>query len=118
MYNYLNSVHTELLALSTKLPMPLKVVLVPGHSPRRKLFQVVGFVEDRQPPLRFRRPYPEPTLVQSHRRFGPPEMVLLGIPNLEGLVLPHKLVVDPKVRHLIDVPTTDLDGDAVASSVP
>ena len=35
----------------------------------------------------------------------------MGIPNLEGLVLPNKLIVDPKVRHLIDVPTTDLDGD-------
>ena len=99
--------------IHTKLPMSLYMGLVGIYSPRRKLFQVVGFIQDRQPPFGFRRAYPETTLVECHGVFHFAKNVLLGVPNLEGLVLIDKLIVDPKVGHAVDVSTTDLDGDGV-----
>jgi len=57
----------------------------------RKLFQVMGFVENREATLRFRGLYP--ALVKGHRRLGSPKLILLGTPKLEGLVLIDKLII-------------------------
>ena len=97
----------------TKLPMTLEVCLVVSHSPRRKLFQVVRFIRHAQRSLGCIRADPQFSLLKHHLRFRAPELVFLCVPNFVHLVFLDELVVNPKVCHLVDVSTADLDGDGV-----
>jgi hypothetical protein len=60
---------------------------------------------------RFLSPHTKASLMEGHRRLDPPIIVFMGIPNLFDQAFVQVRIVHPKVTNLVDVPTTDLEGD-------